>query len=174
LQLAIARFEQREDAPHARDGVATLVGPAAVRGAAFRHDFDPRESLVANGHLQIRRLGDHGRMRAPIADASLGTEAHVLLVHHGGDHEPAVRPALRERAGGRNHRRDAAFHVLRAPAVQPAALDARLEGIGHAFDADGVEMAAEHDRGTRPAAVEHADDVRTAWHDPLQHDLQPG
>ena len=101
--------------------------------------------------LQIRRLGDDRHVRAPLAHERLGAEAHVLLVDDGRDDEPPARPVLREDAGGRDHRGDAALHVLRAAAVEPAVLDARREWIRHALDADGVEVAAEHHRRARPA-----------------------
>ena len=60
---------------------------------------------------------------------------------------PDGKPALLgDDAAGVDHRGHAAFHVLRAAAVEPAVALDRRERIRHARDADRVGVAAEHQR----------------------------
>ena len=75
---------------------------------------------------------------------------------------PAARPFCAIGAGSGDHRRDAALHVLRAAAVQAAVALGRHERIVHAGDAHRVGVAAEHQRASLRAPIEHADDIRAA------------
>ena len=77
-------------------------------------------------------------------------------------------------AGGRNHRRDPALHVLCAATVETAVVDRRLERIGHALDADGIDVTAEHDGRPSRLPVQHADDVRPARGRFLDGDVEAG
>ncbi len=156
-QLAIARFERRQHAAHPRDRVAPFLRPAAVRGAAARDDLEPREALVADREPQVGRLGDDRRIRAPVAHERLGAEALVLLVHDGGDNEPA-------RASSRARACAAAAIIAATPPFMSCAprpysrpsCTRGVERLGHALDADGVEVAAEHQRrvpASRPSST---------------------
>ena len=94
----------------------------------------------------------------------LGAETRVLFVHDGSNDEAAARAAvlLGNLLRSSEHGSDAALHVLCAAAVQPPVAVNRAEGVFHPCDADGIEMAAEHQRRPGFAAVEHRDDVRAA------------
>ena len=83
-------------------------------------------------------------------------------------------PGGRHGARGGNHGGDATLHVLRATRVQPAALDARHERIGHPVDADRVDVPAEHHRRPWRGGVEHADHVPAAGRGFLKHDVEAG
>jgi hypothetical protein len=87
----------------------------------------------------------------------------MLFVHDSGDHETAGGETLfRNDAGSGDHRRDATLHVLRAAAVQAAVALGRHKRIVHASDTHGVGVAAEHQRASLGAPLEHADDIRPA------------
>ena len=163
LQVAIERLELAEHASHPHDGVAAVARPAAVRGASFGLNLDPLESLVRDGDMQVRRLGHDAGVGAPLGHERFGADAGVLLVDDAGDDETAGVEAagLGDDAGGANHRRDAALHVLRPAAVDAAVALGRIERTGHAGDADRVDVSAEHQRSSRRPALEHPDDVRT-------------
>ena len=62
---------------------------------------------------------------------------------------PVAKPRAARDARRVDHRGDAALHVLRAAAVEPAVALARIERRRHALDADGVDVAAEHQRPAR-------------------------
>ena len=92
----------------------------------------------------------------------------VFVVH------TTVEAAIGQHARRVDHRGHAGFHVLRAAAVQPAVAFGRRERIAHAGDADGVGMAAEHQRAAFRAPLEHAHDVRAARRDFVDGDVEPG
>jgi hypothetical protein len=71
-----------------------------------------------------------------------------------------------------DHRGDAAFHVLRSAAVEPAVALDRRERIAHPGHTDGVGMPAEHQRGTFDARLQHADHVGPATAGIFDRDLQ--
>ena len=73
----------------------------------------------------------------------------------------------------RDHRGDAAFHVLRAAAVQATVPLHRREWIAHPADADRVGVAAEHQRPPWRASLEHTHYVRPAVGDGLDRHLEP-
>jgi hypothetical protein len=56
LELAIERFEPRQDAPEPDDRVHAVGGPTAVRRLAEHVHFDPREAFVADGNGQVRSV----------------------------------------------------------------------------------------------------------------------
>ena len=66
---------------------------------------------------------------------------------------PASKPSSDDDPRRVDHRRDAPLHVLRAAAVQAAVALDRIERSGHPFHADGVDVAAEHQRAPRPASL---------------------
>ena len=69
-------------------------------------------------------------VRAAAGDEVLGAGHHALLVDEGGEHDAAgERAAPREGVGREQHRRDAALHVGRAAAVQPAVDDLGAERV---------------------------------------------
>ena len=107
------RLERHQHAPHARDRIASLVRPAAMRGAAVRDDVDPGKSLVPDRQPEIGRLGHDRHVRAPFAHERLGAKAHVFFVGHARDDQPAAGPGGREHRGRGDHRGHAALHVLR-------------------------------------------------------------
>jgi len=77
LQLAVEPFELVQHAPHADNRVTPLERPAAVRGVPASLDVEPREALVADTDLQIRRLGHNGGVRRPAGDERVGPDARV-------------------------------------------------------------------------------------------------
>ena len=79
----------------------------------------------------------------------------------------------REDPGGGNHRGHAALHVLRAAPVQPAVRFTRRERMLHAFHADRIDVAAEHQRRSGCGAIEHADHVGPAGRHLLHHHVEP-
>ena len=86
----------------------------------------------------------------PLRDERVGADARVLLVDDRGDDQtPLAEAAVARDARGVDHRRDAALHVLRAASVQPAVALDGIERRGHAVDADGVDVPAEHQRAAR-------------------------
>ena len=90
---------------------------------------------------------------APILAYSSSTTAATIS-------RPASRPASATSARRVDHRGDAALHVLRAAAVDPAVALHRIERRRHPFDADGVDVPAQHQRAPCAAPLEHADHVR--------------
>ena len=114
-------------------------------GAPGSLDLEPRETLVADRDLQVGWLGHHCRVRPPLADQSICANAFKLLVHHGGDDQPAARKSLLARDPyGIDHRSDASLHVLRAASVHASVADHRLERSAHPVHADRVDMPTEH------------------------------
>ena len=86
----------------------------------------------------------------------------MLFVDDAGD-DQATRletAGFGDHASGANHGRHAALHVLRATAVDPAVTLGGLERPRHARDADGVDMAAVHQRTTGRPALESGDNIR--------------
>ena len=148
------------------DGVVAFVRPGGVGGAAAELDLDDAEAAVGARELQPGRLGDDargGQACAEVLDHGEGAEAVVLLVGDQREHDVGLRDGFgRHDAGG-----DAGLHVAGAAAVHPAGLDPGHEGIDHAADADGVEMAVEGEqravrhpaRRDQARAVLRADDL---------------
>ena len=116
-------------------------------------------------HGQVGRFGDHRSVGGPVFDDGLCADALELFVADARDDEPTGRPGILHAAGRVHHGGHAALHVLRAASVEAAvALDA-IERRLHAFDADGVDMPAEHQCRTRLPAFEHAHGIRAARRD---------
>src|SRR5262245_26698122 len=80
LNLAVELFETRKNAAHTNYRIASVSGPASVRGDAFSCNFDPFESLVPDRDLHVRGFADDCRIRLPFGDQRIGTDARVLLV----------------------------------------------------------------------------------------------
>jgi hypothetical protein len=93
LQAPILRLDSIQQPPHAQDRIAAVGGTAAVRGAPVHDDLGARESLVSDAEIQIRRLGDDGLVRAPLARDGLGADARVLFVGDGGHDDPTAAVA---------------------------------------------------------------------------------
>ena len=131
---------------------------------------------MSDSNLETRRLGDDARIVVPVGDERVRADARMLLVHDGGDDEAAGGEAagVGDRSRRVDHRGDAAFHVLRAPRVQPAVALDRRERLRHAGDANGVDVAAEHQRPPATAAFEHADRIRPARCDLLALHVETG
>ena len=135
---------------------------------------DPLKSLVRHRDIEAGRLGDDGGVGAPAATSasaprlacSSSTTAATMS-------RPRARPpALGDPARGTDHRGHAALHVLRAAAVEPAVANLGVERPVMPAHADGVGVAAEHQRAAGRAALEHADDVGPARRDLRDLDAQ--
>jgi hypothetical protein len=122
------------------------------------------KALVRDGDVETGGLGHDGGIGAPFRDQRFGSDAGVLFVRDGGDDDAAtIESAGFDDAPDRgDHRRDAALHVLRAAAIEPAVANLGLERPRHAGDTDGIGVAAEHQRSARRATVKYADDVRAS------------
>ncbi len=151
LQPPVEVAEGDQHAAHVHDGIDAVGRPAAVGGAARRHDLTPREALVADGHVEIGRLGDDAGIGTPARHERIGADARVLLVDDAGDDDLSggQAAALRHDAHGIDHRRDAALHVLGAAAVHPSVAHDRIERRRHAGHADRVDVPAQHQRRAR-------------------------
>ena len=133
-----------------------------MRRAAARLDLEPREPLVADADLQVGRLGDDRRVRAPLVDQRVGAEARVLLVHDRGDDETAgAKAALR--ALTRAASIIAATPPFMSCEPRPYSRPSRSTGSNGAAipSTPTVSMWPQSisERSGR-AALEHADDVR--------------
>ena len=151
-ELGVALLDGHEQPAEVGDGVDPELGLRRVRGPAGEGDLDQGVAAQALGEGQPGRLAHDGDVRVhPEAgqggEHGLGPRAGVLLVGDEREHHPAGRAGAGELLGGDDHRRDAALHVARAAAAEAVGLDGRGERVGHALDADGVEVAGEHDGG---------------------------
>ena len=145
-----------------------------MRRAPARLDLGPRESFVPDTDLQVRRLGHDRGVGAPFRDEHVGPDARVLLVDDRRDDQAALaEAAIAREPRGIDHRGHAALHVLRPAAVEPAAPLDGIERRGHAVDADGVDVPAQHQRAPRLAAIEHADHVGPPRRRLLHLDVEP-
>ncbi len=92
---------------------------------------------------------------APMLACSSSTTAATMT-------RPRSSPPLSTmRRTAADHGGNAALHVLRTAAVEPAVADLRFERPPHPADADRVGVPAEHQRSASGASVEYADHVRT-------------
>ena len=99
-------------------------------------------------------------------------EGH-LLVDRGQEGDGAMRaPAPLEGAERQHEHRQAALVVDSAAPVEPAAVDARGERIGHAVHLHGVEVPLPDHRLARTAAAELGDQVGTAGLDLVETGLE--
>ena len=80
LQATVERLETREHASHPQNGVASFARPAAMRGAPARLERDPLKAFVRDRDVETGRLGDDGRVGAPVGDERVGANAGVLFV----------------------------------------------------------------------------------------------
>ena len=121
-----------------------------------------------------RGLGDDGEVgRHAVARAGQPADAAGLLVGVGADDEVAAQAAARdERLGGDDHRRDAALHVARAAADDPAVDHLGVErvvvpAVLHPRR-DDVDVPVEQQRAAAAAAGEPRRELRPALEaDPL-------
>ena len=173
LQRAVERLEPRQHPTEAKNGVLTISGAAAMRGASEHFDLHPRESLVANGDRKVGRLGDDSTVGGPLRGQRFGANARMLLVDDGRDDEAAgVESALGDR---RARRRSSRRRRPSCPARRDRTVD-RLarpgERILHPGHADGVRVSAEHERAAATFAVDDADHVRTPGRDVLDRHVE--
>ncbi len=159
---------------HAQDGVAAVARATAVRRAAARLDFDPREPFVSDRHLQIGRFGHDGAISRPVPDERIGADAGVFLVDdRGHDQPPSRQAAFRNHPRRVNHGGDAALHVLGSASVEAARSHLGRERRLHALDADGIHVAAEHQGSSGSTPFEHPDDIGTPWRDFFYLHIEP-
>ena len=134
------------------DGVDAEVRAGAVGGDAGERDVGPDEPLVAGDEVQPGGFGDDrgvdGEAGGPqVGQDLLGADRGVLLVGDEGEHDVAAVRVAVDTGGGDHQGGDAGLHVVAASAVQPAAVDGRVERVAVVADeADGVEVPVEHDR----------------------------
>ena len=85
------------------------------------------------------------------AASASAPKTRVLFVNNGSNNEAAARAdvLLGNLLRGSDHGSNAALHVLCAASVQPPVAVNRPERVFHACNADGIEMAAEHQRRAR-------------------------
>src|SRR5437016_8266657 len=75
---------------------------------------------------------------------------------------------------GGDHRCESTFHVLRTATINSPVFFDRVERRIHADNADGVHMSTEHQRPALLPAFKDTDNVRTAWSDLLNLDVESG
>ena len=123
-------------------------------------DLDPLESFMSDGDVQIRRLANDRRVALPIFHQRFGADARMLFIGDDGDDDASrFHAAFRDCFRGAEDGGAAAFHVLRAAAVHATvALDGR-ERRAHSFDADGVAVAAQHERRSALLRFNDADHI---------------
>ena len=110
----------------------------------------------------------------PLRDERVGAEARVLLVDDRRDDQTSLpEAAIAREPRGVDHRGHAALHVLRAASIEPAVTLDGIERRGHAVDADGIDVPAQHQRAARLGAIEHADHVRPPRRRLLHLDAEP-
>src|SRR6185503_4235927 len=80
LKTTVEQLEAREHAPHPQNGITSIARPAAMRGATVRLERDPLKAFVRHRNLETCRLGDDGRVSAPLRDERLGANAGVFFV----------------------------------------------------------------------------------------------
>src|SRR5438128_2703180 len=138
LQPPIQRLEPVQYPAHAHDRVAAFTRPTPMSGAAARLEADPLEAFVRDGNVEVGRLRHHTGISAELRDERVGAKARVLLVDDRGNDETAGGKAagLDDDARGADHRGDAAFHVLRAAAVETAVELDRVERPRHSDHAN--------------------------------------
>jgi short-subunit dehydrogenase len=174
LELTIETLEAGQQPAHVDDRIDTISRAAAMRRDTTRLDLDPRETLVADADLQVRRLGDDRGVCGPRRHERVGADARVFFVDDRRDDEASPAEPARENYPRRvDHCRDAALHVLRSATVDPPGAFGRIERRSHPFDADRIRVPAEHQRTSGQPALEDADDVRTAGRGFLQVHVEP-
>ena len=166
-QPPVELLDADEDAAHLRDRVDAEVRARAVRRAAVRLDLEMDEAAVRDGDLQLGRLGHDRGVRAQRSPRPPRCRRSRTPRRRRRSGSRRPRRPRRSRLGGREHaRREASLHVVRATAVEPAALEARLERIGHPRDADRVHVRVEHQRAAAAGPARDGDDVRPARREP--------
>ena len=162
LDLGLARLvrgQDRQQLPHAMDGVATHPRACGVRPCAAQRDDDAHRALTprfeghAGGFAEQRHVG-----RQQLGTFTLDRAQAVVLRRHFFalvEHERDVDRGLDDGAGELEHDRQPTFHVGRAEPPQRVAVDARG---GVVVDGHGVGVTAEH-HPVRPAELRAGDQV---------------
>ena len=130
--------------------------------------------LWATHSSSVGRLGHDRRVRAQLGGHRLGADARELLVAHGGHDDVARELELRRLRAGPERCGHAALHVDAAAAVQPIALDERLERALVAVVPDRVGVAVEQQRAPAAGPAGNPDHVRAAGRDDLDVRLHAG
>jgi len=169
VQLALEALDPAEHAAHVRHRVHAALRLRGVRGHPLGVQLEDREAAVRQVELEVAGLGDDGGVGAEALQHRLGAHRSVLLVGDGGQQHVTA-----QLGGGRGLERahrggEPGLHVERAATVEPAVLQARLEGRVHPLHADGVEVRVEQQAGAAAAAA------RGQHHaGPARHRLEPG
>ena len=158
-QVLFERIEIDEHAAHAHVRVDAQIEAAAVGRPPLRRHLEPRKTLVRKADVEGGRLGDDGRVRVVAGHEVLGSQARVLLVgdRRQQDFSAMRAPRLGQRLDCAHHRREAAFHIEGAAAVEPAVTNLARERFVHPPDVHRVRMGIEHERpaGTRAPQPGH-------------------
>ena len=144
-----------------------------MRSATGDLDLEPGEALVRDAHLERGRLGHDRGVRPQLGGDGLGADARELLVADRGHDDVARELELRRLRAGPERRGHAALHVEAAAAVQPIALDARLERALVAVVPDRVGVPVEQQRAPAAGAARNADHVGAAGRDLSMSRLTP-
>src|SRR5262245_10384628 len=133
-QCSLQLLEAREDTAHTHDRVAAIARSAAMGRTSARLHCDPLKTLVRNGDIQARGLGDDCSVGTPRLHERICPKARMLFVGNGRDDESASveTAAFDNAASGTDHGSNTALHVLGAAAKQFAVANLWLEGAGHA------------------------------------------
>ena len=126
--------------------VVAEPGRGAVRGDAADLEPQREHALRLDADLQVGRLaGDREVADEAAVDEMVAAALGLLLgLLVGDDPEPDPdRVLLAHRGEGQQHRRQRPLHVVGAAAVEPVALDPRLELVRVA--GDDVEVAVQDD-----------------------------
>ena len=141
-------------------GVDALIRLRRVGRPAGEGHLDQRVAAQALGDGQRGRLPHHDDVGVDAeprqgGEHGLGAGAGVLLVRDERQHDATRGPALGELLRGHDHGRDTTLHVARAATGEPVCVDGRGERVGHALDADGVEVTVQDHRGAgRPVGAD--------------------
>ena len=170
-----AAGERGQRLGHVLDGVVALLGHGAVGGDAVGSDAPTHGPLLGGDDLQLGRLAHHGRVdRRASFGHDLRTDHHDLFAHGAGQAEVHGEVGIRRRClEDVQHGRHAALGIGRAAAVEAAVGDPRVEGVGHWVQADGVEVALEH-QGGAVAAADPGQQVGAAGLDVVHLDVGAG
>ena len=95
-------------------------------------------------------FGQQGAVGPHMPQQVDGSEAAILFIGHTGEHDITGQPRAfgGQRADGGHRGGDPALHVVGAAAVHATVANLGGERVGHPFDADGVDVARQHQAAT--------------------------
>ena len=117
-----------------------------MSGHTLDGDGEPQHPLVRPDHLQVGRLGDHGRISVQVGSQVVGAPHQVLLVDRAGVYHGVGRLPTRvhEPLHRVHHRHAAGLGVARAAPVHQAVPDVGLvRRDAHHLHRSGVHVALE-------------------------------